>query len=432
MPSAYNSVDQALAAVEDRYAARNPLSRERHEAASAHMPGGNTRSVIHFSPFPFAVERAEGPRLYDLDGHVYTDFLGEFSAGIYGHSHPAIISAAREALNDGLSFGAPNRYEAELAGLLCERFPSCEMVRFCNSGTEANLMAISTARAVTGRSKVMVMNGGYHGSVLKFVGGGAVTNVPFDYVLGTYNDTEGALALIGQHGSDIAALLVEPLMGSSGCIEAEPAFLSALRDATTRHGIMLIFDEVMTSRLSPGGLQEVLGITPDLTTFGKYMGGGFSFGAFGGSRAIMNVYDPALTHGLAHAGTFNNNVMSMKAGLTGLRDVYVPAQIDALNKRGEWFRSEINNIAMSRQVAIQATGKGSMMAVHFQRGPITRPSDVDAAPAKRALLHLSMLEAGYSMARRGFMTLSVALEDRDYDGYLSAFDRFTADYADLI
>ena len=308
MPSPYRTVQEALSAAEERYVAANPRSRERQAAASAHMPGGNTRSVIYFSPFPFAVERAEGARLHDLDGHVYTDFLGEFSAGLYGHSHPAIIKAAREALDQGLSFGAPNRYEAELAEVICERFPSCELIRFCNSGTEANLMAISTARAVTGREKVMVMNGGYHGSVLKFAGGGAVTNVPFDYLLATYNDTEGTLAMIEQHGRAVAALLIEPLIGSSGCMEAEPSFLSALREATARHGIVLIFDEVMTSRLGVGGLQEQLGIRPDLTTFGKYMGGGFSFGAFGGSRKWMNGYDPQLTNGLMHAGTFNNNV----------------------------------------------------------------------------------------------------------------------------
>jgi len=430
--TADRTLDEALKAAEARYAAARPRSRERHEAASAFMPGGNTRSVIHFSPFPFAVERAQGQFLHDIDGHRYTDFLGEFSAGIYGHSHPAIMAAVREALGDGLSFGAPNRYEAELAEAICRRFPSCEMVRFCNSGTEANLMALATARAATGRDKVIVMEGGYHGSVLKFAGGGAVTNVPYPYLLAHYNDLPGTLSLIEQHADTVAALLIEPLMGSSGCIAAEPAFLAGLRAATRRHGIVLIFDEVMTSRLAPGGLQEALGVTPDMTTFGKYMGGGFSFGAFGGARELMTLYDPQLAQGLMHAGTFNNNVVSMKAGLTGLRDVYTAAEVAALNRRGEWFRGELNRVAMSRQVGIQAVGQGSMMALHFQRGPIDRPADVRPEPAKRALLHLGMLEAGFYMARRGFMTLSLALEPADYDGYLSAFDVFCVEHGDVI
>lgn len=432
MPNAPSSIDAALAAAEQRFTERHPLSRQRFEAASAFMPGGNTRSVIHFSPFPFAVAHAEGPRLHDLDGHTYTDFLGEFSAGIYGHSHPAIIAAAREALDDGLSFGAPNRYEAELAEVICSRFPSCEMVRFCNSGTEANLMAIATARAVTGRGKVMVMDGGYHGSVLKFAGGGAVTNAPYDFVVARYNDLAGTLALIEAQATEIAAVLVEPLMGSSGCIAADPAFLAGLRDATARHGIILIFDEVMTSRLSYGGLQEKLGITPDLSTFGKYMGGGFSFGCFGGRADLLTVYDPQLSHGLAHAGTFNNNVMSMKAGLTGLRDVYGAAEVAALNARGDWFRGELNAIAERRQAGVQAVGQGSLMTIHFQRGPIARPDEVQPAVAKRALLHLIMLESGYSIARRGFMSLSLALEQADYDGFLVAFEAFASDYNGLI
>jgi glutamate-1-semialdehyde 2,1-aminomutase len=426
------TVETALAEAEQRYADRRPQSFRRFQSATRHMPGGNTRSVIHFSPFPFAVAKAKGAYLEDLDGHIYADFLGEFSAGIYGHSHPAIIAAAQEALADGLSFGAPNKYEAEFAEVMCDRFPSCEMVRFCNSGTEANLMAIATARAVTGRSKLMVMNGGYHGSVLKFAGGGAVTNVPYEFVVGTYNDLQNAVQLLERESDNIAALLVEPLMGSSGCIEAEPSFLKGLRDATARLGVILIFDEVMTSRLSLGGLQERLNIIPDMTTFGKYLGGGFSFGAFGGKREIMSRYDPQLVGGLAHAGTFNNNVMSMKAGLTGLRDVYGEREIKTLNERGDWFLGSLNEIAKKRQTAMQIIGRGSMMAIHFQRETIARPSDIEAATSKRALLQLTMLEAGYYIARRGFMALSLALEDRDYHGFLKSFDAFAEEHGDMV
>lgn len=342
------------------------------------------------------------------------------------------MAAAHNALRDGLSFGAPNNYEAEMAELICRRYPSCERVRFCNSGTEANLMAIVTARAQTGREKIVVMNGGYHGSVLKFAGGGSVTNVPFPYLVSDYNDLDGAIALLERHADSIAAVLVEPIIGSGGCIPANPEFLDGLRKATTRLGILLIFDEVMSSRLSFGGMQERTRIIPDLTTFGKYMGGGFSFGAFGGAGRLMDAYDPEAANALVHAGTFNNNVMSMRVGLTGLRDIYGRAEVTELNSRGDELRTELNRIVSSSGCKMQFTGIGSMLAVHFQCGPIERPQQIDPATEKRALFHLSLLEAGVYIARRGFMTLSLALDDSDYSKIKDAVRGFAVEFGHLI
>ncbi|HKU58887.1 MAG TPA: aminotransferase class III-fold pyridoxal phosphate-dependent enzyme [Gaiellaceae bacterium] len=416
------TIASALEAAEARYVERNPESRRLHEERALVMPGGNTRSVIHVPPFPLTIVRGEGARITDADGHTYTDFLGEYTAGLYGHSHPVILAAIRTALDDGIVFGAPNRYETLLAAAICERFPSIELVRFCNSGTEANLLALSLARVVTGRPAIMVFRGAYHGGILYFGSGGSPLNAPFPFVLADYNDTEGAVRAIAERAHELAAVLVEPMQGSGGVIPAEPAFLRALRDATREHDVQLVFDEVMTSRLSTGGLQKTLGIEPDLTTLGKYIGGGLAFGAFGGRAELMRRFDPTQPQPLPHAGTFNNAVLTMAAGAAGLTQVYTAAEVEQLNALGDRLRDRLNAFAADRNVDFCATGYGSMVGLHFTRGPIRRSSDSPAAAEQRALMHLDLLEHGYSYARRGFVALSVPLDESDIDGFANSIE----------
>jgi glutamate-1-semialdehyde 2,1-aminomutase len=412
---------------ERRYVARNPESRRLHEERSRVMPGGNTRTVIHVEPFPLTIVRGEGAQLTDADGHTYTDFLGEYTAGLYGHSHPVILDAIRRALADGLSFGAPNLYESRLAEAVCERFPSVELVRFCNSGTEANLLALSLARAATGKPAVMVFEGGYHGGVFFFeTAAGSPINAPFPFVVGRYNDVEGATRLIAEHARELAAVVVEPVQGSGGVIPGAPAFLRALREATTAGDVLLVFDEVMTSRLATGGMQQVLGIVPDLTTFGKYLGGGLAFGAFGGRADLMGRFDPARPGALPHAGTFNNAVLTMAAGVAGLTEVYTGPEVARLNALGDRLRDRLNAFAAERDLAFCATGHGSLVGLHFTRGPVERGADIPPAPELRTLLHLHLLEHGYTYARRGFIALSLPLVERDVDGFAAAVEGFLA------
>jgi glutamate-1-semialdehyde 2,1-aminomutase len=380
-------------AAAQRYVERNPESRRLHEERARYMPGGNTRSVLHVPPFPLTIVRAEGARIWDADGHEYLDFLGEYTAGLYGHTHPVVHAAIRDALADGTTLGGPNRYETQLAAAICGRFPSIELVRFCNSGTEANVMALSLARAATGRPKVVVFEGGYHGGVLYFHHGGSPLNVPVPFAVGAYNDPAAA-ELVDE---DTAAVLVEPMLGSGGVIPGDRAFLRALRDATRDRGALLVFDEVMTSRLAWGGLQEVLGITPDLTTLGKYLGGGLAFGAFGGRRDLMERFDPAREDAWQHAGTFNNAVLTMAAGAAGLTQVLTPDEIARLNALGDRLRDGI------AALGVRATGYGSMIGLH----------DVEDA-------FYGMLERGYWYARRGFVALSLPLTEQDVDGFAAA------------
>jgi glutamate-1-semialdehyde 2,1-aminomutase len=415
----------ALAEAEELYRARNPKSLAQHREACTAMPGGNTRSSIHVDPFPLTIERGAGARLWDIDGHEYVDFLGEFTAGIYGHSHPVIRKAIEAALGEGLNFGAHNRIEARFAAAICARFPSIELVRFTNSGTEANLMAVSAARAITGRPKILVFNGGYHGGVFYFRGHGSALNAPFEYLLGRYNDLAAVEALVRPHRAELAAILIEPMQGTTGCILAERPFLAGLRSLASETGALLIFDEVMTSRLAPGGLQEVHDILPDLTSLGKYVGGGMSFGAFGGREELMERFDPRRPDAFQHAGTFNNNVLTMNAGLVGLTEIYTPERARALNSSGDRLRERLNAVARRHGLAMQFTGLGSMLSVHMTGGPIRSAEDAErGSAALRDLFWFDLVARGIWFAKRGMFALSIALDDADGDKLVEAVEEF--------
>jgi glutamate-1-semialdehyde 2,1-aminomutase len=278
----------------------------------------------------------------------------------------------------------------------------------------------------------MVFDGGYHGGVLYFGSRTSPVNAPFDYVFATFNDTETTLALIEEHANDLAAILLEPMMGSGGCMNAEPEFLRAIRDAATMHGIVLIFDEVMTSRMSGGGLQKRLSITPDMTTLGKYLGGGCSFGAFGGRKDIMALFDPTSASYLSHAGTFNNNVLTMAAGYAALSKVFTEDAADALFDKGEILKARLNEIARDKGTTVQVTGSGSIMCIHSVPGTLRRPEDAkDPLPGRRKLIHLEMLMRGFTFADRGYISLNLALEDEDFDGFTDAFTDLLDTHGDI-
>lgn len=426
-------LDAALAEATERYCARNPCSERQMAEAAGVLPGGNTRSVLFFAPFPLTMARGVGCYLWDADGHHYLDALGEFTAGIYGHSNPLIQQAIVGALREGLSLSSHTLREAELAREIQRRFPSMALLRFTNSGTEANLMALAAACVHTRRRKVLVFDGAYHGGVLSFGGGGSQVNVPHDFVVARYNDLEAVSALVRTHGPELAAILVEPMLGAGGCIPAQPAFLHGLRALADQCGALLILDEVMTSRLSSGGRQAHLGLKPDLTTLGKYFGGGLSFGAFGGSQAVMSRFDPRRADALAHAGTFNNNTLSMAAGLAGLTQVLTPAALEALNLRGERLRRQLNAVFARHAVGMQFTGLGSVMQLHATDRPLHCAADAAGADDRvKALLFFDLLERGVFLARRGLVSLSLPFGDAQADEFVAALDAAVAARRDLL
>lgn len=426
-------LDAALADAETRFAAANPKSGAAYTAACNGMPGGNTRSVLFYPPFPVSLAGGEGCRLTDIDGHEYVDFQVEQTAGIYGHSEQKILNAVRAAMDAGITLGGPTARETELADLFQARFPAVELTRFTNSGTEANLLALSTARAVTGREKLLGFQGSYHGSVISFGAYGSKMNVPFDWTFGRYNDVEGTRDLIRAMGDDLATVILEPMTGSGGCIPATPEFIAMIREETKRVGALMQFDEVMTSRLSPGGLHGLWDVKPDLVTFGKYLGGGLTFGAFGGRADIMSRFDPRTPGAFSHAGTFNNNVLTLSAAITGLRDVYTPAAAARLNAAGEGLRGRLNGALQAAGVAGQATGIGSMMMLHLTNGPLTGPTDADQVSANlRGLIHLGLIERGYYIARRNMIVLSLPMGQSEIDGLVAAFEDVLATYKSIL
>ncbi|THY24820.1 aminotransferase class-III [Aureobasidium pullulans] len=322
-----------------KYKEQNKLSQHQYEEASMYLPGGSTRSVLHFDPFPMTLASGRDCHVTSLDDKEYLDLVSEYSAALFGHSQPEIMDAIRTTLEQGMNFGGPNKQEAELAKQLVDRFPSIEKVRFCNSGSEANTMALGTAMAYTGRKKILAFEDSYHGAFTSFGGHTNPFNIPHDFAIARYNDIEHTKSLLS---ADLAAIILEPMLGAGGMIPATKEFLQFLRRAATDIGAALIFDEIITSRLHIHGLQTHYDVYPDMTTLGKCLGGGFSFGAFGGNDKIMVMFNPG--RGIFHSGTYNNNLFSMSAGVDAGKFL-TTEKIAKANALGDKLRNGINEMA---------------------------------------------------------------------------------------
>jgi glutamate-1-semialdehyde 2,1-aminomutase len=426
------SLDEALIAARERYTRENPASAICYARARSSLAGGNTRSTLFWAPFPLTMKSASAQSLIDVDEHSYVNMLGEYSAGIYGHTNPSIRRAIEAALDNGMSMGANNLLQIELAEAVCDRF-GLERVRFTNSGTESNLLVMQMARAITKRDKVMVFRGAYHGGVFMFGAPNAPMNLQSDIIVAPFDDIDAFRSLLSAHAGELACVLIEPMLGSAGCLPASHAFIAALREAADQTGAILIFDEVQTSRLGASGLQKHYGVTPDLKTLGKYLGGGSSFGAFGGRADLMDWFDPEREGALVHAGTFNNNVISMAAGLAGLTKVYTSDAAIALTQRGERLREDLNACARYCGAALHFTGIGSLMQGHFAKKAPLRVEDLKHDnPALAELFFFEMLAAGFYLAKRGTIALSLSIEDRDCRNFIKAVEDFCLRYREFL
>ncbi|KAL3496168.1 pyridoxal phosphate-dependent transferase [Aspergillus germanicus] len=447
MVSDHTTASGRLCIAQERYADSNPKSKLQHEAAVQHLPGGNTRSVLHATPFPLCMASGRGNRVVDLDGHEYLDLVGEMTAGVYGHSHPVIAETIVSTVNSiGMNLGATTAAEAQFARAICDRFSSIEQLRFCNSGTEANLYALSIARQATGRSKVIVFKGAYHGGVLTFVHGVASNTVDRnDWIIGQYNDVESTKRLIAESKDIAAAVLLEGMQGAGGCIPATAEFLHAVQEAAEANGIIFILDEVMTSRLAPGGLQSVVlhpergtSLSPDLTTLGKWIAGGLTIGAFGGQRDLLSVYDPRSSN-ISHSGTFNNNTLAMNVGYESMTSVYTSEACIALNELGDKLRHGLNALAKGTKMTV--TGVGSVMTIHFLPGGegknITSIKDLmveseSEEAVLRDLFWFYMIERGFWIARRGMVSLILGTSNEEIDKFIGAVGAFLAEFQEFV
>ncbi|CAA9561459.1 MAG: Glutamate-1-semialdehyde 2,1-aminomutase [uncultured Thermomicrobiales bacterium] len=431
------------------YRARTPISAALHEEASVVMPGGDTRTVAFHAPYPLAVEHGQGSVLRDADGNEYLDLLNNYTSLIHGHAHPAITRAVTAQLRFGTAFPAPNRSQTRLATIVTERVASVDLIRFCNSGTEAVMNALRAARAFTGRDLVVKIEGGYHGtyddvevSVHPDPAADAVGSdeapLPVVDTLGVpantveavavipFNDIAAAERVFRERGDQIAAVIVEPVMGASGMIPADHHFLEALRALTVESGALLIFDEVMSFRLMPGGMQEHYRVRPDLTTFAKIIGGGFPVGAFGGRAAVMEQFNPHRPAPLWQSGTFNGNLATMVAGVAAM-EAYPASEVVRINRLGDRLRSGLTAALNDAGVVGAVTGFGSFVGLHLGVQSVRSYRDgaaVDKGLAR--LLHLALLLEGVACAPRLMWCTSTAMDEATIDDVLARARRALA------
>ncbi|HJN86555.1 MAG: aspartate aminotransferase family protein [Dehalococcoidia bacterium] len=430
-----------------RYLELTPKSRALWQEAAEYLPGGDSRHSIFWEPYPIFVDSSSGCHVVDADGVDRLDFINTMTTLILGHGPEPVVQAVREQLDRGVVYNAPSENQIRLAKLLCERIPSFDLVRFTNSGTEATMNTLRAARAFTGKSRFAKVEGGYHGThdavtvslrvdpekagdALRPAAlpssAGLPEGVLDQVVIIPFNETAVALRLLEENKDQLAAVIVEPVMGSVGMVPASSEFLAMLREFTREHGIILIFDEVISFRVAPGGGQQYYGITPDMTAMGKIIGGGFAVGAFGGRRDIMELYDPSKGAKVSHAGTFNANPVTMLAGAVTLEQL-TPEVYRRLAELTERLRSGISQVCADLEVPVQVTGLGSLFGIHFTEGPVRGYRDVAAEDARlRGQVFLGLLNEGILTASNLVGALSTVITEAEVDIFVAAFKRVLA------
>lgn len=402
-------------------------SKNNHQFAKEYMPGGETRTICFHKPYPLTIKKAQGAYLYDLDHNRYIDFLNNYTAMVHGHAHEAIIEKVQTTLSYGTAYAASIPEQAEFAELLCERIPSVEKIRFCNSGTEATMFAIRAARTFTGKTGIIKMDGSYHGThdLAIWEPNKSTTvfpqNISQDIYVAPFNDSKSIEKILSNNPDEIAAIIVEPVMGVAGVLPPKEGFLNQLRKLANKYQALLIFDEVQTLRLHTGGAQEKFDVIPDLTTMGKIIGGGFPVGAFGGKKEIMNIFDPYNDDFLSHGGTFNGNRVTMSAGIAAMQ-LLDEKKIKKINKMSANLKGKIIKVAKQLKIPVSLTQTGSMLNVHFTESePENYVSTLNSNRKLMEIMHLKLLNHGIFIAPRGLMNLSTVMTEEDIQKTADAF-----------
>lgn len=429
--------------IQQEYRGKTSASATAYERARRSMPGGDTRTVAFHAPYPLTIVEGHGYELTDLDGNTYIDVLNNYTSLIHGHAFAPITEAVTKQLQLGTNYAAALQVQAELAERLTERVKSVDKVRFTNSGTEATMMAIRGARAFTGRELIVKMEGGYHGTFDDFEVSvhPSVDSGPDGYPIATvdtpgvprnrletvavipFNDVAAAERIFAERGNEIAAVILEPVMGSAGMVPAEREFLAALRALTRQHGALLMYDEVMSFRLGYGGIQGHYEIYPDLTSFAKIMSGGFPGGAFGGTDEVMSIFDPFSRQPLWQSGTFNGNAVTMVAGAAAL-DHYGAEEVARINTLGDQLRSRIGLLLEMYGFEAQVTGYGSFGAIHFTDQPVRNYRDAARSNQQlKKVLHLALLQEGLFVAPRLMFCISTPMSEATLDEIDARFER---------
>jgi glutamate-1-semialdehyde 2,1-aminomutase len=433
---------------EEIYRKTTPGSRALHEKAVRVMPGGTTRTTTYFDPYPLFIDRGNGCLIWDADGTERIDMLGNYTAMILGHAHPKVVEAIRTQAGRGTGFAAANAIEGELAAILCERVPSLDLVRFCNSGTEATMFAMRLARAFTGRPHIARIEGGYHGThdhaevsshPVPAEAGPADRPLARPDSIGTpawaleqtvvlpFNDPDAAERILRQEGGQVAAVILEPIIGAGGVIAATTEFLQCLRRVTSELGMLLIFDEVISLRVAPGGAQQLYGVTPDLTTMGKIIGGGLPVAAFGGRADVMELLDPRRQPNLAQGGTYNGNPLGMAAGVAAMKEL-TPDVYEDLNRKGARVKDQLSEVFATHGVAAQVNGVASLLAIHFTATPVTDYRSKATSDERMTRdFFLGLVNHGVLMAPRAMGALSTPMGEEEIQRFIDAADAVVAE-----
>lgn len=434
-------LDDVLTEVKARYRERTKLSKEHFNEAGRFLPSGVTRSVNYYPPYPITATKGKGSLLYDLDNNVYLNFLNNYGSMIHGQSHPAINEQVNSVLNTGSAFGALTSKQTKLAQMICERVPSIEKIRFCNSGTEANMFAIRAARAYTGRNGIIKMEGGYHGlydsveystkpetSVKESKTHepvpntmGISGNVSKDTYIASFNCAKDVERILENNANEIAAIIVEPVMGTAGTILPIKGYLEKLRQLATDYNVILIFDEVLTLRLDRGGAQELYGVKPDLTTVGKIIGGGFPVGAIGGCNEVMSQFNLDNKNKISHSGTFTGNNVTMAAGITTM-EMFNESAIEQLEQLGNRLELGMKKAIDTFNIPATPTRAGSMLTLHFtNKDPIDYQATMNDYKDLATLTHMELMNNGIFTAPRGAWYLSTVMTEQDIDETIEVF-----------
>ena len=409
------------------YENNTPGSAAAQRRAHASVVGGNSRGAAYHRPYPVTLVRAEGSKVVDIDGREYLDLINNFTSLVHGHAYPPILQAVSRQIAGGTAWVANNEWQIELAETLIERVASFESVRFTNSGSEAGMLALQIARTITGRTKVLMARYGYHGSLEEF----EVGSVPALYpdrakdrtLLGTYNDAESFETILAEQGDEIAAVVLEPVMGAGGVIRGTPEFLRRVRDAAHAAGALLVLDEVIAFRLATGGTQALVGIEPDLTMLGKLIGGGFPVGGVGGKREYLDIFDPENPRGM-HSGTYNGNPVTMTAGLVSVREL-TAERIARMEELGERLAASLERSAGQHGLPLSLNQCGSLIQVYFDEEASAGAGELDRMSA----FHLAALNHGLMMASRGMMCLATVMDESLVDEAAQRADAAMEDVA---
>lgn len=408
--------------VED-YLARTPRSRALWERATASLPGGSTRTTVYSAPYPPYLERGAGLVVTDVDGNDYCDFLGNYTSLILGHAHPAVVAAVEAQVRRGSAFAAPTETEIQLAEELRRRVASIEHLRFTSSGTEATMFAIRAARAFTGRPLVARFDHAYHGTHDLVMAGtpgvpDAIGRLIVDLPWGDPVGIEGALR---GHEHELAAVIVEPVQGAGGVRAPAPGFLDYLRGLADRLGALLIFDEIISFRIAPGGAQQVYDVRPDLTTLGKIIAGGYPLAAFGGRADVLELFDARRASAVSHGGTFNGNPVAAAAGLATLREL-TPDVYARLDRLGARLTARLSARIATDGLDARVVNVGSLFQVFRGDGGAA----FAPGASRPSALYLGLLLEGYLIAPRGMGAIPAVATEQDVDDLADSIGRVLA------